>query len=66
MSAQLMKRSKSSALLGVPLPFIKADSAEDLLALDAYRLDYASHRLGHARGAKGERPATLATAGLSS
>ncbi|KAH8063768.1 shikimate 3-dehydrogenase [Aureococcus anophagefferens] len=63
MSAQLMKRSKSSELLGEPLPFIKADSAEDLLALDAYRLDYASHRLGHARGAKGERPATLATAG---
>ena len=63
MSAQLMKRSKSSELLGEPLPFIKADSAEDLLALDAYRLDYASHRLGHAKGAKGERPATSATAG---
>ncbi len=56
MAAQTLKRARSRELLGEPLPFIKADSDADLVALDAYRMDYASHRLGYAHGAKGERP----------
>ena len=40
MAAQTLKRARSRELLGEPLPFIKADSDADLVALDAYRMDY--------------------------
>ena len=49
-----MKRSASRDLLGDALDC--AASCIDAAALDAYRLDYASYRLGAMRGAKGEQP----------
>eukprot|EP00632_Arachnochrysis_sp_CCMP2950_P013940 CAMPEP_0185695952 /NCGR_PEP_ID=MMETSP1164-20130828/4831_1 /TAXON_ID=1104430 /ORGANISM="Chrysoreinhardia sp, Strain CCMP2950" /LENGTH=602 /DNA_ID=CAMNT_0028362823 /DNA_START=77 /DNA_END=1885 /DNA_ORIENTATION=+ len=62
-AASMMTAEKSTASLddlgkklGEPLPFIKVDSEQDLYALEAYRQDYASYRLGAMKGAKGERP----------
>ncbi|KAJ8599110.1 hypothetical protein CTAYLR_006343 [Chrysophaeum taylorii] len=40
--------------LGEPLPFVKIASEEEKGALEAFRVNYASYRLGAIRGAKGE------------
>jgi len=56
MAAQtlVMKRSASREMLGEALAC--AAKCTDVASLDAYRLDYASYRLGAMRGAKGEQP----------
>lgn len=56
MAAQtlVMTRSASREMLGEALAC--AAKCTDAASLDAYRLDYASYRLGAMRGAKGEQP----------
>ena len=49
-----MRREASRELLGEALEFVQL--ANDPAALDAFRMDYASYRLGASHGAKGSRP----------
>jgi len=49
-----VRREASRELLGEALEFVQL--ANDPAALDAFRMDYASYRLGASHGAKGSRP----------
>jgi len=49
-----MKKSASRETLGAPLPFIRVADEEEAGALEAFRMNYASYRLGAIHGAKGE------------
>mmetsp|Transcript_19075 Transcript_19075/g.24734 ORF Transcript_19075/g.24734 Transcript_19075/m.24734 type:complete len:573 (-) Transcript_19075:1172-2890(-) len=67
MSVQVLKPSATlSEKLGAALPFVKLGSDHDLYALDQFRYDYASYRLGAIKGAKGERPSPEVEAKLYS